>query len=636
VAFRAFDALPAVTSQRPLSVPSSYDSSSGILPIVADRVALPDNLQHVELLSALPPDVSQLYASPERLLLPTELAASRLATAGLRRPRVLAHRRQYVQLVHRMLRLGMLQFTTAPQCVNGLFGVPKGDDETRLILDARAANCYFVDSPHVQLPSPSHLAQLQVHNGRPFSVAKMDLSNFYHQLVLPSWVRPYFSLPPLSAKEMRSLASSPDLPSSLFSSLVTSSGGPVFPCCVTLPMGFSHSVFLAQCVHEHVVYTYSSLSPRDNLLNLVSPVLAQPVHGLYIDDCVLIGSSRDEVAAQYRTVLEAYKCAGLPVKQSKCTEATSDPVTVLGVDLHGAEGKVALSPERHWKILAATAGLLSRPLVSGRELAQVLGAWTWQLLLRRPVLSALKHCYRYVERSPTSDLRQLWPCAARELCVLVGLSPLLVADLRSAWSPHLVATDSSSLAAGVVTTPLQPSTLHTLWPLGSRHLPSLLPSASPVVRSSVQQARLTNPPAQPMARHSPASVPVALVQSTICSSSWTTLISMPWQKSAHINALELHSVLLALRWSLSRPATVGSRLPFLVDSSVVYYALRKGRSRASSILCLLRRCSALSLGMGCSLFPVWVPSALNPADAPSRSTTASASGKPLPGRPGYG
>jgi hypothetical protein len=45
-----------------------------------------------------------------------------------------------------------------PRCVNSLFGVPKGDD-IRLILDARLANCHFVDEPNVRLPSPSHLAQ---------------------------------------------------------------------------------------------------------------------------------------------------------------------------------------------------------------------------------------------------------------------------------------------------------------------------------------------------------------------------------------------------------------------------------------------------------------------------------------------
>ena len=119
-------------------------------------------------------------------------------------PRVLAARGEYVKLVHRLLRLGMLDLTTAPRCVNSLFGVPKGDD-IRLILDARLANCHFIDAPRVTLPSPSHLAQLQA-NGS-LAVAKCDLSNFYHQLVLPQWIRTYFALPPLTARERAALAS---------------------------------------------------------------------------------------------------------------------------------------------------------------------------------------------------------------------------------------------------------------------------------------------------------------------------------------------------------------------------------------------------------------------------------------------
>jgi hypothetical protein len=67
--------------------------------------------------------------------------------------------------------------------------VPKGD-QIRLILDARPANCYFTRPPRVRLPSPTHLANLRIPDGQPLYIAKMDLSNFYHQLTLPDWIRP--------------------------------------------------------------------------------------------------------------------------------------------------------------------------------------------------------------------------------------------------------------------------------------------------------------------------------------------------------------------------------------------------------------------------------------------------------------
>ena len=262
-----------------------------------------------------------------------------------------------------MLRLGMLQLTSTPHCVNSLFGVPKGDD-IRLILDARLANCHCVDAPRVRLPSPSHLAQLQALGS--FVVAKCDLSNFYHQLLLPEWIRSYFVLPPLTPREQAALASCDDLPLPARRALARA-GTRLSPCCVTLPMGFSHSVFLAQCVHEHVVYSYSCLSPRDNLLNLGSPLIDRTLHALYVVDCVLLGPSTADVRQQYSSVQAAYAAAMLPVKHSKCTEATDAAVTVLGVEMNGGRRSSTLSIDRHQRIVRSTASLLSQPLVSAPD-----------------------------------------------------------------------------------------------------------------------------------------------------------------------------------------------------------------------------------------------------------------------------
>lgn len=629
VALRTFDTVLTASPTTVVGLPSSYDTSSGVLPIVADRVSLPDNLQHVSILDRLPDAVRTCYSSSSSLLLPAEVATERVRAAGLRKPRVLATRTEYVKLVQRMLKLGMLQLTSTPRCVNSLFGVPKGDD-IRLILDARLANCYFVDAPRIKLPSPSHLAQLQATGA--IAVAKCDLSNFYHQLVLPDWIRSYFALPALTSRERAELASCGDLPPSVRAAL-SSPSGRLFPCCVTLPMGFSHSVFLAQCVHEHVLYSYSCLSPRDNVLNLVSPLIDRPLHALYVDDCVLMGPSAAAVAMQYASVQQAYAVAQLPVKQSKCTTATTAPVTVLGVNIHGARGTISLSIERHSRIVHATASLLTQPLVSARELAQVVGAWTWQLLLRRPALAALKHCYRFVDRYMDRPPRRLWPCAARELTVLTALSPLLSVDLRAPWSTHLVATDASSYAAGVVAAPLHADVLHALWPQSTVHLPSLLQQRHPSVVSTSHS--LSVPLVQPSAVVFPVPQCDADIARTVQASRWSTLVSHAWERRAHINGLELEAMHLGLRWYASLPSSIGARLPLLLDSSAAYYITRKGRTSTAALLSIFRRCSALTLALSASLAPMWLPSQLNPADSPSRSMTASASGKSRPGRQRY-
>jgi len=65
-----------------------------------------------------------------------------------------------VPIVRRLVDLDMVDFTTQPRAVNGLFGVTKDDGTTRLILDARPANALFIDPAKVVLPTPDVFANL--------------------------------------------------------------------------------------------------------------------------------------------------------------------------------------------------------------------------------------------------------------------------------------------------------------------------------------------------------------------------------------------------------------------------------------------------------------------------------------------
>jgi hypothetical protein len=56
----------------------------------------------------------------------------------------------------------------------------------------------------------------------------------------------------------------------------------------------------------------------------------------------------------------------------------------------------------------------------------------------------------------------------------------------------------------------------------------------------------------------------------------------------------------------------------LVDSMVAFFTLWKGRSSSPKLLLVLRKISALLLASGVMLLPGWIPSEVNPADAPSR------------------
>ena len=596
------------------SVPSAYASTAlGVVKLKAEMVSLPAILNRVPILSLLPSDIARVYTSPASLLLHPSLVAQRIADANLRDPYVWADAGEYVKLVKRMLVLSMLEFTNSPICVNGIFGVPKPDTQIRLILDARPANCWFVDPPHVSLPSPSHIARLVVPPGKPVWVAKSDLSNFYHQLVLPEWMRAYFCLPCLSSMEVATLSADPDLPLSVLKAL--EGPGPFYPACVTLPMGFSHAVFLAQCVHEHVLYSSMALSPADNILNITRPAFDRCIHSLYIDDNILMAPSESECERALSRSLAAYASVSVPVHPDKVVRPTTDPVSVIGVEVNGSLGTVSLAPLRHSALVTATVSLLRQPMVVGRSLAVIAGGWTWVMLLCRPSLSVMKHVYRFIDRHMEHPHR-LWLSVRRELLLLMAIAPLLHVQLWRPFASDIVATDASSQAAGVVSSVASDPLLASLWCQGSGHSPSLLSLTARQIDPSPAASVLLQ---QPSVQFASIQLVTSALLSLLSTTSWSTIISSPWRREAHINELELHSVLLAIRWALSQPVFSNSRMCLLTDSSVVFYGLQKGRSSAPALLSLFRRYAALVLAGGLSIMPVWIPSSANPADAPSRN-----------------
>ena len=62
----------------------------------------------------------------------------------------------------------------------------------------------------------------------------------------------------------------------------------VFPCCTTLPMGWSHSAFLAQRAHEHLVATRTLLGKGEPLSFSSDKRIDRIRYFIYIDDMNLI------------------------------------------------------------------------------------------------------------------------------------------------------------------------------------------------------------------------------------------------------------------------------------------------------------------------------------------------------------
>ena len=91
---------------------------------------------------------------------------------------------------------------------------------------------------------------------------------------------------------------------------------------------------------------------------------------------------------------------------------------------------------------------------------------------------------------------------------------------------------------------------------------------------------------------------------------------------AHINLEEQRALIRYVQWLLRSPSRFGTRVVVLVDSRVVVGGTTKGRSGSAALNVLLRRLAALTLAGGVLLHLVFVPSAHNPSDPPSRGGPA--------------
>lgn len=571
-----------------------------VVPLHASRIALPSSLRSIPIPSLLPPSIRLQYDEPRHFLRDSFSVEVLNLTRPLARPKVSGPRAEYIKLLARMKEVGMVDFTATPLAVNGMFAVEKDAESDRLIIDAQPANRLFVDPPHVSLPNPSHLVQLHVPRGAKLHCAKSDLSNFYHQLRLPKAWQPYFALPPLTAQEAHELGVE---------------GHTLYPMCTTLPMGFSHAVYIAQQVHEHVLYSSHALSPLDNILALQSPLIDRCLHCIYIDDLLLFSTDFACVDSAFTACLKAYAAVGIPDSPKKRQPPSPTPNTIkgIGITVDGDKLTLSIAVEDRLALIKDTLSLLRAPRVTGKRLSCLIGSWTWCLLLRRSALSVLQHVYRYIAVAQDNSFT-LWPSVRNELIQLMCLAPSLSTNLAAPFHTHAYATDASSEAAGVVHTPLTHELACTLYPVSSQPAFNLLP---------LLHSHLTAPPSSP-ASSVPLSVPSYIssviegVSSRLSSSTWSVIVSSAWRYTQHINGLELHAAALALRHMLSSPGSLSSRVFLILDSSVAFYSLWRGRSSSTALLPVIRQINSLLLVSGVALQPCWVPSQWNPADAPSR------------------
>eukprot|EP01094_Clydonella_sp_ATCC50884_P006253 TRINITY_DN1531_c1_g1_i1.p3 TRINITY_DN1531_c1_g1~~TRINITY_DN1531_c1_g1_i1.p3 ORF type:complete len:213 (-),score=28.65 TRINITY_DN1531_c1_g1_i1:815-1453(-) len=192
---------------------------------------------------------------------------------------------------------------------NGLFFRAKPDGTLRLIIDARAGNSWFELPPDPHLSNPADLGAIEdpgaieLDSSVPTHVlGKLDVTGYFHSFALPASLSPYFALPPVDGCSLRR-------------------------ACCTMPMGWSHAVYLAQSAHVHIMLRPSPSGEPSPLceVTLLGRERRVRVAGttVWVDNLGAGGGDARAVAAVLDEARRRLVEAGFTIKESEVQ--TPDP-----------------------------------------------------------------------------------------------------------------------------------------------------------------------------------------------------------------------------------------------------------------------------------------------------------------------
>ena len=211
----------------------------------------------------------------------------------------------------------MVTFLSDPKVVNPVFCLAKPDRQQRFLINAIKANIFFSEPPNPNLPTPDMVsALLPSPSGKKLFAGKVDLECFYFFISLPDWLVPFFGMPAVRAADISVELAEQFGPDSL-----------IFPCFNRLPMGWNHSVFLAQEAHLHLLLSRGVLRDIDRICKQNDLRLDRVRWFVYIDDFCVIGL--DPVVV--RSLQDAYVSCGGPLARV-CSQGfkVSPPHLVTG------------------------------------------------------------------------------------------------------------------------------------------------------------------------------------------------------------------------------------------------------------------------------------------------------------------
>ena len=289
------------------------------MPVVADRVAIPDAAGTVSPLD---------WLSEERAEIVSDLSQLRMPEADWRPVRRACHQvsvDEEARLMRRLLQHNMVCLAPESELpvdnqgrllTGGFFSVPKNSDEDRLIFDRRPENATMNRLQWAKLPSGACLCKLRLRSNQYLRGSGDDLRNYYYALALPeNWVKFNSVGRRVCAELVKEFGGEP---------------GVAYRATLrVLGMGDINACDIAQGVHEFVLQSNGVLMDEHRLEYGKPLPESDLMEGVYLDDLLIVyrktmgydidpdsfqppAASGDDWDAQHALLAErAYEKAGL-------------------------------------------------------------------------------------------------------------------------------------------------------------------------------------------------------------------------------------------------------------------------------------------------------------------------------------
>ena len=365
------------------------------------------------------------------------------------------------------------------------------------------------------------------------------------------------------------------------------------------PQGFSWSSWVAQpctlqCCKRAGVKVEAVLS-RDH----PPPLNQQELALVATDDVILIHRDREKGLSRLARLDLEFARAGLPKNGSKDV-SVQDQVTGLGCDLSALPPFVEPAGPKLFNWIVAGLDVLLLGSATPKGFHAWLGLGQWFFPLQRSFFSILDASYAFVRKEPPDKIIDLPSASLTETICSILLAPLLSVSLDRPYLGELIATDAApEFGFGVVAKKCTADLAARLGALSERRGDHIrlfsCEDAAPEVSRLGTPHRLH-----------------------FDQKSFRTIISARAKFEAHSGVLELHGLLLAVKWLTRTAANHSKRVVILVDAKTVIGSATKGRSSARLLRAGRRSYAAHVLAAGPLPHLLYIPSESNPADAPSR------------------